>query len=360
MIKQRFFLFIYSILYAFSAFSQHPHSRGGEGPFYWAIVGGLAAALWYVVSLILGNFKEICAFFKKTLRIPRREKMNSKKQKSQIAVMGTPIDSSNHGESDQKNSQWENGQDAIHDKSYQSKEHYKENQGDEEIKIESNSSSIAKINDKNKRKKSNIIKRLFWLFLIVCSVSAVIIGFVIYVYDNQKKANEHQENAKTIMVDQDKVINREFLVFKFKDTKSEVINTLKSRNLICKSSSCDSAINVCELVYANVKYGDKRIDTLLLSFYKDRLFRVKMRFNITYQDQVNNWTFNRFETLFRKKRYQIDYGAERYNNVRLYADRYTRLKLWHSFETYSSDNPSVCLTYYDKTSGYEEAMNQGF
>lgn len=361
--NHRVLLLVFSILYYTAAFSQHPYSRGGESPFYWAIVGGIAAALWYVVSLILGNYKSILSYLQgiKGRIMSSRKQVKTKRELS-------PINSSERNAENQVITQSENGADVSSEigNSYSHSfdkiiiENVKEK--NEPYSISANN-VVSKQPDQNGRSKKKLFtkrNRIFWLLLATCSILAVIIGFVIYV--NQIKANERIENAKTIkVVDPNKVINREFLVFMFQETKSEVINTLKSRNLICKSYSCDSVINVCDLVYANVRYGDKKIDTLQLSFYKDRLFGVRMRFNITYQDQQNDNTFNRFKTLFTKKRYEIDYGTERYSNQITYADRYTRLRLWHSVEEYySGKTPAVCLTYYDKTSRYEEAMNQGF
>jgi len=360
--KHRVLVLVFSILYYSAAFSQHPYSRGGKSPFYWAIVGGIAAALWYVVSLILGNYKSILSYLQ---GIKRRIKSSRKQVKTKQEV--SALDSSERNDESQIITHSENGADVSSEidnsfsQSFDKEIIEQVNEKAEPYSI-SNNNVVSRSPDQNGKSKKKVFtkrKRIFWILLLICSILASIIGYVLY--DNQKKANEQRENARTIKTEPNKVINREFLVFKFKDSKSDVINTLKNRNLICKSSSCDSVINVCDVVYANVRYGDKKIDTLRLSFYKDRLFAVRMIFNITYQDQQNKWTFNRFETLFKKKRYQIDFGAERHNNMRTYSDPYTRLKLWHSFVgPYSSETPSVWLMYYDKSSGYEEAMNRGF
>ena len=63
----RLLILFCSILYCAFAFSQHPYSSGERSPFYWALVGGIAAALWYVMSLVLGNYKGILIFFQRKM-----------------------------------------------------------------------------------------------------------------------------------------------------------------------------------------------------------------------------------------------------------------------------------------------------
>lgn len=197
-------------------------------------------------------------------------------------------------------------------------------------------------------------RKFFWLLIIICSILAAT-AFTLYGIIRTHKHNEYTNRIEN----PDRIINREFLGVKFKDNRLFVDSLLDNKGWCSKSYN--PATGVYTTVFANVEYGDRTIDTLQLSFYKELLFQVWMKFNITYQDQQGNWTFNEFEDLFLKKHYYPEYASHEYNNVRLYSDPYTRLRLWHSCENYHSDkSPSVCLTYYDKTSGYEEAMNQGF
>ena len=55
---KRLFVFISAILCCTLAFSQHPHSRGGN-PLYWALIGGISAGMLYVFYLLFGLLANI-------------------------------------------------------------------------------------------------------------------------------------------------------------------------------------------------------------------------------------------------------------------------------------------------------------
>lgn len=93
--KQRLLLLLCSILHCAVAYSQHPHSSGG-GPFYWALVGGIAAVLWFVVSLVFGNIKGILSFFQRI--------MGKKNQVKCMEQEGLPINDIEIREESQINS----------------------------------------------------------------------------------------------------------------------------------------------------------------------------------------------------------------------------------------------------------------
>ena len=51
---KRLYLFVPAILFCTLAFSQHPHSRGGN-PLYWALVGGMAYVGFYLIYWCLSH-----------------------------------------------------------------------------------------------------------------------------------------------------------------------------------------------------------------------------------------------------------------------------------------------------------------
>ena len=80
-----------------------------------------------------------------------------------------------------------------------------------------------------------------------------------------------------------------------------------------------------------------------------------MRIDITYDDYTYHWTFNKITDMFTQKGYNDVY--HRYSNEKQYHDKFTRVEVGY----YAKDgNYFVQITYYDKTSGYEEMLESGF
>lgn len=183
-------------------------------------------------------------------------------------------------------------------------------------------------------------KEKIFLWLIAVIISSIVIAKYAYSYYEENKV----------------IINRNFNGLKFGDSPSQASSIFGNRpDLIWASSEGDESGSS----YCSVAYGDRTIDTLELSFYMKKLYAVRMIFNITYQDQENNWTFNRFKNLFERKGYSQTYTE--YHNVLKFEDKHTRLRLWHSIgERYYNPNPRICITYYDKDSGFREKMDSGF
>lgn len=200
--------------------------------------------------------------------------------------------------------------------------------------------------NKNCTKKRGIKKRiLLWTsaLLIIASVIAIVVNAYRYYEENKV------------------IINRNFKGLKFGDSPSQASSIFGEKpDLIWVSSESDE----CGSFYYSVAYGDRTIDTLSLLFYKQKLYGVEMTFNINHDDQENNWTFNKFKTLFERKGYNQTHTD--YSNEIKFEDKHTSLKLWHSYDergerwvSYNS-NPQILITYYDKDSGYREIMDSGF
>ena len=114
------------------------------------------------------------------------------------------------------------------------------------------------------------------------------------------------------------------------------------------------------VVLNNIPYGEYDLEKMSFFYYKDKLTKVIMVINTTYEDQENKWTFKRIYKMLDKK-YPRESNYSEYNNLKLFSDKYTSIEVWNSIEEYPTSNECcVKITYYDKTSGYEEMLESGF
>lgn len=114
------------------------------------------------------------------------------------------------------------------------------------------------------------------------------------------------------------------------------------------------------VVLNNIPYGEYDLEKMSFFYYKDKLTKVIMVINTTYEDQENEWTFKRIYKMLDKK-YPRESNYSEYNNLKLFSDKYTSIEVWNSIEEYPTSNECcVKITYYDKTSGYEEMLESGF
>ena len=201
---------------------------------------------------------------------------------------------------------------------------------------------------KNYRRKTIIFFSTISILAVIATISLV--GYDIYEDKQEEKERERIENTPKI--------NRTFLNCELGDT----INVLDAINWTVEQriehiGYMEINEDATEVTYAlnNIKYGNYDLSRIKFFYYNNKLTKVTMRIDITYDDYTHHWTFNEITDMFTQKGYNDVY--HRYSNEKQYHDKFTRVEVGY----YAKDgNYFVQITYYDKTSGYEEMLESGF
>ena len=204
---------------------------------------------------------------------------------------------------------------------------------------------------KNYRRKTII-------FFSTISILAVITTISLVVYDIYEDKQSEIERER---IENTPIINRTFLNCELGDT-TKVLNAInwtveqRTEHIGYIKINGDGT----EITHAlkNIEYGKYNLSRMNFFYYKDKLTEVKMQIDITYDDYTYHRTFEKIIDMFTQKAYGADYFYnKKYNNAKQYYDKFTRLKVG----CYAEDgNYFVQITYYDKTSGYEEMLESGF
>lgn len=416
---KRLYVFIQLFLFCTLAFSQHPHSRGGN-PFYWALVGGISAVMFYVLYLLFGlltNFikrqkqrefnllEKLRSFFSKNgyEEIKSRDEMHC----NPSADVETLQEQSNEDNCQNVTLCKQCGKQIQAGALYCS--YCGANQGRTPTTLRIISQKLKDLSFVNA-----LVKRFvgFILILMLLALLGGIIAFICnkiggsdvnqivcvyaplaayilysllhYAYKfNHKRKNliiitlvmlvlalwvicitdsisqVASRRAEAQRIEEMHRVNRTFLGCSFGDNASKVSNTLREyvpNRLLPNASYSGSGID--EIWLENISYGDYTLNTISFLFYQDKLYKVVMNVQTAEKESYSDlWTYNHLSTMLGKK-YEKDYSARQYNNTESYCDDHTAVKLWHS--TYGMGEYEVTLTYYDKDSGYKEHQEEGF
>ena len=178
-------------------------------------------------------------------------------------------------------------------------------------------------------------------------------------HDAYVRAEEASERAEAQRIEEMHRVNRTFLGCSFGDNASKVANNLKKyvpNNLHPATRFSGSVVD--KIWLENISYGDYTLNTISFLFYRDKLYKVVMNIHTAENESYSDlWTYNNLSTILSEK-YKINRSARPYNNMEIYYDAHTEVRLWHS--TYGMGKYEVTLTYYDKDSGYKEHQEKGF
>ncbi len=208
---------------------------------------------------------------------------------------------------------------------------------------------------KNYRRKTIIFFSAISILAVITTISLVL--YEIY-EDKQSEKWEIEREIERERIENTPIINRTFLNCQLGDT-TKVLNAINwtDEQRIEHIGYMEINENATEVTYAlnNIKYGNYNLSRMTFFYYNNKLTKVTMRIDITYNDYTHHWTFNEITDMFTQKGYNDVYS--RYSNVKQYHDKFTRVKVGY----YAEDgNYLVQITYYDKTSGYEEMLESGF
>ena len=416
---KRLYVFIQLFLFCTLAFSQHPHSRGGN-PLYWALVGGISAVMFYVLYLLFGLLTN---FIKrqKQREFNLLEKLRSFFSKNGYEEIKSRDEMHYNPSADVETLQGQSNEDNCQNvtlckqcgKQIQAGALYCSYCGANQSRTPT---TLRIISQKLKDLSfvNALVKRLvgFILILMLLALLGGIIAFICnkiggsdvnqivcvyaplaayilysllhYAYKfNHKRKNliiitlvmlvlalwvicitdsisqVASRRAEAQRIEEMHRVNRTFLGCSFGDNASKVSNTLREyvpNRLLPNASYSGSGID--EIWLENISYGDYTLNTISFLFYQDKLYKVVMNVQTAEKESYSDlWTYNHLSTMLGKK-YEKDYSARQYNNTESYCDDHTAVKLWHS--TYGMGEYEVTLTYYDKDSGYKEHQEEGF
>lgn len=416
---KRLFVFISAILCCTLAFSQHPHSRGGN-PLYWALIGGISAGMLYVFYLLFGLLANIIKRLKRG-DFNITEKFHSLFPKIGNKDIVSESEMQGNLQVDRDELHEINSEDNNHDitlckqcgKRISAGALYCSYCGAGQKRAPS---TLIKLSQKLKDMSllNTLIKKFvrFTLVLALLALLGGIFAFVCnkigggddnqgvcffspiaayllyrllnyaYIFSRKKKqliitilvllvfalwglciadsiSQDALRQAEAQRREEMSRVNRTFLGCSFGDKVSKVSETLRKyipNNLF--PAVCFGADGIDIIRLEDIQYGDYTLNSISFKFYKDRLYKVVMDVQ-TYENESYSdlWTYNHLSTILRKK-YKEDYSAERYDNTQNYCDDHTAVELWHS--TYKMEEYKVYLSYYDKDSGYKEHQEEGF
>ena len=417
---KRLYVFVQVSLFCTLAFSQHPHSGGGN-PLYWALVGGLSAGMLYVFYILLGLLVNFIRRLKRG-EFNLKEKLHSlfpmKDDEKKISEHQICNNSLAGGEGFQEINIEGNHQGVTLckqcGKQIQIGALYCSYCGANQSRTPSILRSIS-LKLKDFSFLNSLVKRLvgFILILILLALCGGIIAFICneiggsddiqticifapiaayvlycllhyaYTFILKKKklvittlvalvfviwgiciadsiSQAASRRAEAQKIEEMHRVNRTFLGCTFGDNASKVSETLRQyvpNNLLPPTSFRKSG-EINKIWLEGIKYGDFTLNTISFMFYQDKLYKVVMNVQTSENESYSNlWTYNRLSTMLRKK-YKEDYSAQRYSNTENYCDDHTAVNLWHA--TYEMGEYEVTLTYYDKDSGYKEHQEEGF
>ena len=201
---------------------------------------------------------------------------------------------------------------------------------------------------KNYRRKTIIFFSTISILAVITTISLV--GYDIYEDKQEEKERERIENTP--------IINRTFLNCELGDTINVLhANKWTDEQRIEHIGYMEINEDATEVTYAlnNIKYGNYNLSRMTFFYYNNKLTKVTMRIDITYDDYTHHWTFNKITDMFTQKGYNDVY--HRYSNEKQYHDKFTRVEVGY----YAKGGDSyVIIEYYDKDSGYEEMLESGF
>ena len=204
---------------------------------------------------------------------------------------------------------------------------------------------------KNYRRKTIIFFSTISILAVITTISLV----VYEMYEDKQREIERERIENTPK------INRTFLNCELGDTT----NVLNANNWTVEQRIEHIGYmkineDATEVTYSlnNIKYGNYNLSKMKFFYYKDKLSKVIMEIDISYDDWSNKWTFDKIIEMFNKKEYEEDfYYNRKYRNTEQYHDKFTRVHVGY----YEEDGRYfVQIKYYDKTSGYEEMLESGF
>lgn len=201
---------------------------------------------------------------------------------------------------------------------------------------------------KNYRRKTIIFFSTISILAVIATISLV--GYDIYEDKQKEKERERIENTP--------IINRTFLNCELGDTINVLhANKWTSEQRIEHIGYMEFNEDATEVTYAlnNIKYGNYNLSRMTFFYYNNKLTKVTMRIDITYDDYTHHWTFNKITDMFTQKGY--NYVYHRYSNEKQYHDKFTRVEVGYYAK---GGDFSVIIEYYDKDSGYEEMLESGF
>ncbi len=416
---KRLYVFVPAILCCTLAFSQHPHSRGGN-PLYWALVGGISAGMLYVFYLLFGSLANIIKRLKRG-DFNITEKIHSLFPKTGNKDIVSESEMRGNLQVDRDELHKINSEDNHQDttlckqcgKQISAVALYCSYCGASQKRAPS---TLIKLSQKLKDSSllNTLIKKFvrFTLVLALLALLGGIFAFICYEIggsdDNQgvcvfspiaayllyrllhyayKFSRKKKQLIITMLVllvsalwglciadsiSQDALrlaeaqrleemhrVNRTFLGCSFGDKATKVSETLRKyipNNLLPPTRLSGNGID--KIWLEDIQYGDYTLNSISFMFYRDRLYKVVMDVQTSENESYSDlWTYNHLSTILSKK-YEIDYSARRYDNTENYCDDHTAVILWHA--TYEMGEYKVKLTYYDKDSGYKEHQEEGF
>ena len=416
---KRLYVFVLAILCCTLAFSQHPHSRGGN-PLYWALVGGISAGMLYVFYLLFGLLANIIN------RLKRGDFNLIEKFHSLFPKTGNKdivSESEMHGnlQVDRDELHEINSEDNHQDttlckqcgKQISAVALYCSYCGASQNRAPSKLIKLSqKLKDSSLR--ATLIKKfvrftlvlallvlLGGIFAFICNeiggsvddrgvcVLAPITAYVLYCllhyaykFNHKMKllinttlvllvfalwglciadsiSHNASRRAEAQRLEEMHRVNRTFLGCSFGDKATKVSETLRKyipNNLLPPTRFSGSGID--KIWLEDIQYGDYTLNMISFMFYRDKLYKVVMDIQTSENESYSDlWTYNHLSTMLSKK-YETDYSANQYNNSEYYCDAHTEVRLWHA--NYGMGDYKVTLTYYDKDSGYKEHQEEGF
>lgn len=416
---KRLYVFVLAILCCTLAFSQQPHSRGGN-PLYWALVGGISAGMLYVFYLLFGLLANIIN------RLKRGDFNITEKFHSLFPKTGNKdivSEGEMHGnlQVDRDELHEINGEDNHQDttlckqcgKQISAVALYCSYCGASQNRAPS---KLIKLSQKLKDSSllTTLIKKfvrftlvlallvlLGGIFAFICNeiggrvddrgvcVLAPITAYVLYCllhyaykFNHKMKllinttlvllvfslwglciadsiSHNASRRAEAQRLEEMHRVNRTFLGCSFGDKATKVSETLRKyipNNLLPPTRFSGSGID--KIWLEDIQYGDYTLNMISFMFYRDKLYKVVMDVQTSENESYSDlWTYNHLSTMLSNK-YETDYSAHQYKNTENYCDAHTEVELWHA--TYGMGDYKVTLTYYDKDSGYKEHQEEGF
>lgn len=416
---KRLYVFIQLFLFCTLAFSQHPHSRGGN-PLYWALVGGISAVMFYVLYLLFGLLTN---FIKqqKQREFNLLEKLRSFFSKNGYEEIKSRDEMHCNPSADVETLQGQSNEDNCQNvtlckqcgKQIQAGALYCSYCGANQSRTPTTLRIVSQ-KLKDLAFVNTLVKRLvgFILILMLLALLGGIIAFICnkiggsdvnqivcvyapitayilysllhyaYKFNHKRKIfiiitlvllvlalwgvcitdsikQEASRQAEAQRIEEMHRVNRSFLGCSFGDNASKVSNNLRKyvpNNLLPDTRYSGNGID--KIWLEDISYGDYTLNTISFLFYRDKLYKVVMNVQTAENESYSElWTYNHLSTMLSKK-YKEDYSAQQYSNTENYCDAHTEVKLWHS--TYEMGKYEVTLTYYDKDSGYKEYQEEGF